>query len=154
MTHTHTPATSSQISYLESLATSRVISAPLPVFTTLSKSEASTLITTLKALPYVPRAPRAGAPASDLVEGIYFRDGEVYKVKKSSAGRMYALILRGSSWSYDPSNVRGLALENRITLEQASEFGIRTGVCAICGIPLTNLDSLERGIGPVCARRF
>ena len=151
---THSPATSSQISYLESLATSRVINAELPVFTTLTKSEASALISELKNLPYVPRAPRAGAPASDLVEGIYFRDGEVYKVKKSSAGRMYALILRGSSWSYDPSHVRGLALDNRITLEQASEFGIRTGVCAICGIPLTNLVSLERGIGPVCAGRF
>lgn len=150
----YSPATSSQIAYLESLATSRVISAPLPVFTTLSKSEASALISELKNLPYVPRAPRAGAPASDLVEGIYFRNNEVYKVKKSSAGRMYALILRGSSWSYDPSHVRGLTLENRITLEQASEFGIRTGVCAICGIPLTNLDSLERGIGPVCASRF
>jgi len=151
---THSPATSSQISYLESLATSRVISAELPVFTTLTKSEASALISELKNLPYVPRAPRTSAPASELTEGIYFVQGVVFKVKKSSAGRMYALKLVGSSWSYDSAHVRGLTLSHLITLEQASEFGIRTGVCAICGIPLTNLDSLERGIGPVCARRF
>ena len=151
---THSPATSSQISFLESLATSRVISAPLPVFATLTKSEASALIGELKNLPYVPRAPRTSAPASELVEGIYFSRDEVYKVKKSQAGRLYALKLVGSSWSYDSAHIRGLAIENRITLEQASEFGIRTGVCAICGIPLTNLDSLARGIGPVCAGRF
>lgn len=147
-------ATANQISFLESLATTRVISAELPVFATLTKAEASELIGKLKNLPYLPRAPRAGAPVSDLVEGIYFAQGEVYKAKKSGAGRIYALKLVGSSWSYDPSHVRGLAIENLITLEQASEFGIRTGVCAICGIPLTNLDSLERGIGPVCAKRF
>ena len=154
MTTTH--ATESQISYAQSLLASRVIPADFLVtgdLTALSKREASALIDSLRALPYAPRAPRAGAPASDLVEGIYFANNEVYKVKRSRAGRHYAEKLVGSSWSYDPTHVRGLTLANRITPEQASEFGIRTGVCAICGIPLTNLDSLERGIGPVCARR-
>jgi hypothetical protein len=146
-------ATENQISFLESLATTRVISTELPVFATLTKSEASELIGKLKNLPYLPR-PAKVAPANDLVEGIYFRDGEVYKAKKSSAGRIYALKLVGSSWSYDTAHVRVLTPSHLITLEQASEFGIRTGVCAICGIPLTNLDSLERGIGPVCAKRF
>lgn len=146
-------ATENQIAFLESLATTRVINAELPVFATLTKSEASELIGKLKNLPYLPR-PTKVVPVSNLVEGIYFVNDEVYKAKKSAAGRIYALKLVGSSWSYDPSHVRGLAIENLITLEQASEFGIRTGVCAICGIPLTNLDSLERGIGPVCAKRF
>lgn len=155
MTTTH--ATESQISYAQSLLASREVSdtfrATLGDITALSKREASALIDTLRSFPYAPRAPRTSAPTSDLVEGIYFANDEVYKVKRSSAGRMYALKLVGSSWSYDSAHVRGLTLAHRITPEQASEFGIRTGVCAICGIPLTNLDSLERGIGPVCARR-
>lgn len=37
--------------------------------------------------------------------------------------------------------------------EEATAYGFRTGECSICGIKLTNPESIERGIGPICAER-
>ncbi len=39
-------------------------------------------------------------------------------------------------------------------LEEAIRIGKATGRCCVCGIKLTNPESVERGIGPVCAERF
>lgn len=33
-------------------------------------------------------------------------------------------------------------------------YGKRTGQCGCCGRPLTAAESVERGIGPICATRF
>ena len=36
----------------------------------------------------------------------------------------------------------------------AKAYGLRFGSCSICGRELTNAESRERGIGPICAERF
>lgn len=36
----------------------------------------------------------------------------------------------------------------------AVAFGMRTGICSCCGAELTNKESIERGIGPICAGRY
>ncbi len=36
----------------------------------------------------------------------------------------------------------------------AARLGDETGVCAICGKELTDPESVERGIGPVCAGKL
>jgi Family of unknown function (DUF6011) len=36
----------------------------------------------------------------------------------------------------------------------AEAYGIETGVCCVCNATLTNKESIERGIGPICAERF
>lgn len=36
----------------------------------------------------------------------------------------------------------------------AEAYGIETGVCCICNATLTNKESIERGIGPICAENF
>lgn len=36
----------------------------------------------------------------------------------------------------------------------ATAFGLRTGVCGCCGRELTNAESRERGIGPICAQKY
>ena len=33
-------------------------------------------------------------------------------------------------------------------------YGRETGVCAICNLTLTNPESIERGIGPICAEKW
>lgn len=38
--------------------------------------------------------------------------------------------------------------------EAATAYGLRTGRCACCGAELTNAESRERGIGPICAERY
>ena len=39
-------------------------------------------------------------------------------------------------------------------IQSAVAYGQQTGICACCGRELTDPDSIERGIGPVCAERF
>lgn len=36
----------------------------------------------------------------------------------------------------------------------AERYGIETGTCCVCNVTLTNKTSIERGIGPICARKF
>jgi hypothetical protein len=39
--------------------------------------------------------------------------------------------------------------------EQAAvAYGKRFGQCSVCARELTNEDSINRGIGPICAERF
>jgi hypothetical protein len=39
-------------------------------------------------------------------------------------------------------------------LESAIAYGKRTGNCAVCSRDLTRHDSIDRGIGPICAERL
>jgi hypothetical protein len=36
----------------------------------------------------------------------------------------------------------------------AEAYGIETGICCICAATLTNKESIERGIGPICGEKF
>lgn len=95
--------------------------------------------------------------------GFYAKDGTVYKVQTSKAsGRNYALALVVSTtrsgeprgrWEYAAGVVFDLTAEHRLNVEQAAQAGRMTGVCVICGATLTDPESIERGIGPVCAKR-
>lgn len=38
--------------------------------------------------------------------------------------------------------------------EAAVRFSREYTVCAVCGSPLTDPESMERGLGPICAERF
>lgn len=38
--------------------------------------------------------------------------------------------------------------------DTAIAYGRRTGCCAVCGRQLDNKESVERGIGPICAEKF
>jgi hypothetical protein len=39
-------------------------------------------------------------------------------------------------------------------LEQAIAYGRKTGECSCCGRTLSDPESVERGIGPICATKF
>ena len=39
-------------------------------------------------------------------------------------------------------------------LKEAVAYGKRVGVCSICGRRLDNKESIDRGIGPICAEKF
>jgi len=98
---------------------------------------------------------------SEVEDGIYRKDDVVYKVQYNLAGtNLYAkrLVLDeegNGSWEY-AGGVRkvGLTPEHKMTLEQAKEFGALYGTCVACGRRLTNEESIEAGIGPVCASKF
>jgi hypothetical protein len=54
-----------------------------------------------------------------------------------------------------PSDMRAkIAATMTDPLAAAVAFGRRTGQCSCCGRELTNSESIDRGIGPICAEKF
>lgn len=100
--------------------------------------------------------------ATELEDGMYVLDGVIYKVQHAvhGSGRQYAKRLvpnspgERASFEYAPGMIRKLRPEHRMTMEQAKEFGALYGTCCQCGRVLTNEDSIEAGIGPICASKL
>ena len=114
-----------------------------------TRETATVLIDALMALPRLVEAP---APS-----GLHVLDGEVYRVVVSrGSGRPYALLLveAPGAFEYAPGAVRHLSEDTMMTLEEARDYGVRYGVCVACGRTLTNPESIEYGIGPVCRTRY
>lgn len=153
-------ASEKQVAFATRLATER--GAELPDnLTSLTPKQASELIDRLMALPKVARP-----AAAQLESGIYRTEsGEIYKVYWNQAKtRMLAKLLvvhsvvgdqaaRGS-FEYAGMADRFVRADQRMTLEQAKEFGAIYGVCVVCGATLTDEVSIANGIGPVCASRI
>lgn len=93
-----------------------------------------------------------------VAEGYYFHAGNVYKVRTSKTGNAYATVLTRDGnkgrWEYEQGAVWKLTAKDAITIQQAAEYGHLHGFCAICGLTLTDPASVERGIGPVCAKKL
>jgi len=49
--------------------------------------------------------------------------------------------------------LRRLTASMRMTLEEAKQYGALYGVCVRCGLTLTREESIERAMGPVCAKK-
>jgi hypothetical protein len=100
--------------------------------------------------------------ATKLEPGMYkTADGTIYKVQKAvTTGHTYAKKLvppaefgGKAEFVYAPGAMRGLLPEQRMTLDEAKEWGCSFGTCCVCGRTLTNDKSVADGIGPVCAGR-
>lgn len=105
-------------------------------------------------------AERVKSEANPVTEcGIYRNDNGVFRVKQGKAGRFYAERFvpdaerKSERFSYERGAIFGLTPAHRITLAQAVELGAQHGVCVVCGAELTDPTSIERGIGPVCAKK-
>lgn len=99
---------------------------------------------------------KAAPKAPAVTPGFYAHAGTVAEVVKSGAGRLYAKILNRDTWRFDyaPGVVTHLKPEDRLTLAQAAAMGKEWHHCGICGRELTNEDSIDRGIGPICANKL
>ena len=104
-------------------------------------------------------------PMGTVGEGFYKLGTQIFKVQENLHGtRTYAKALviveeydellgmdvKRGIWDYAPGAIRNLRAEHRLTKEQAAEFGKLYGVCCVCGRRLTNEESIEAGIGPIC----
>lgn len=101
-------------------------------------------------------------------EGMYRKAGTIYKVQKAvhGSGQTYAKRLVQTlvidkrtgkpkwKFEYAPGFVYELRSEHALTFEQAKEFGALYGTCCVCGATLTAEESIEAGIGPICATKF
>ena len=133
----------------------------------MSKRQASALIDTLIKLtemnygtPVAPVTRPAFVPRVAAPLGIYRQDDKIYCVRKArQSERVYAyqlILINGNEprWEYAAGKVYDLKVEEMISLEVAQEYGRRTGICCICGRFLTDEESVTKGIGPVCERKY
>lgn len=123
----------------------------------LTKTQATEVIAHLEST-YTGPEPE---PSDELEEGYYLKDGQVYKVVISKAGHAYAkaLILPEGGhgrarWEYAKGAIKSLTAADALTVEQAAELGHLHGYCMVCGRRLDNPESVERGIGPICANKL
>lgn len=156
-------ATAKQMAFIGRLCEERLLSADAYVGAT--KQQASAAIERLLAMPKAAPKAHPDAPvrqAAPLTDGMYFKDDVVYKIQKAvhGSGHLYAKRLvpgdgYGSKarFEYAPGAMKVLTLADRMTLEQAKEWGALYGTCCKCGRTLTDEGSIEAGIGPVCAQK-
>jgi hypothetical protein len=92
-----------------------------------------------------------------VTEGVYRRsaDGLMFRVQLSEKGNSYAkTLLPSGGWGYEKGAIYTLKQEERLSLAQLEEWGLSTGVCALCSRLLSTAESVARGIGPICAKRY
>jgi hypothetical protein len=137
---------------------------------TLTTAEASGLIDWLLQLRKKPVTTGPIATANGVeAEGVYVVDSVIVKMKRSKQSqRLYAMRLVeiggrrlteadtviNFEWEYAPALTNSVKLEDKMTTEQAKEFGIRYGKCMRCGRRLKDATSVERAIGPICFQWF
>ena len=72
-----------------------------------------------------------------------------------SLSPIYIGHLKASSTNLrDPGLVAALERAAKDPTAAARLYGQETGQCSCCGRELTRKESIDRGIGPVCAERF
>lgn len=114
---------------------------------------------------------RGGAISIDR-PGVFESGDAIYVVKQNRAKtRMYAkrlVELRDAQgdrltdagghvrfdFEYAPGAIYNLSEQDRMPESRAKDLHVRYGRCLNCGRTLKVAESLERGIGPVCAKSF
>lgn len=141
----------------------------------LSKAAASAVIDGLLKTPKVAKAqPKAESAPVVTEDGMYMIGDTIYKVQRAihGSGRLYAkvlVIVENAVWDEDnekivtpavvrfdraPGVIFKLRPEHRMTKDQAKEFGALYGTCVRCAATLTDEESIDRGMGPVCAGKI
>lgn len=100
---------------------------------------------------------RAAAAELPVNHGYVLADGTFARTYRGQAGDVRVKILTDDdSWQY---LARGLSVIARpdtrpITLDEAREIARRSHTCGHCGRGIETAESLERGLGPICAAKF
>ena len=115
----------------------------------------------------------AAKPKRVVEDGMYKLGDDIYKVQVAvhGSGNLYAkkLVITAPpsydgdgkvatpakvEFDYERGAISKLRAENKMTLDEAKAFGALYGTCCRCGATLTREESIEAGIGPICAGKF
>ena len=169
-----TPATDKQRQFIESLLAQRDLSGTVyenwtPDWTRATRQAASSVIDALLDLPRATEAPAPQATGSghpsEMQAGVYVYAGDQYArvYRGQQSGRMLAKrihfveIGEGTGVSYEYLGLAAKVLgpdAERLPVEEVGSLGIHSGTCLICGRRLDDPESVDRGIGPVCAANY
>lgn len=156
---TKVPATEAQISFLIKLLAEKIEDPAKSLDAIkwvnehrMSKATASAKISEYMAMPKVREA---FSSTPELDEGMYRMNDDIFKVYRTQAGHLATKQLTEDGFEYTGRKpLHSLTAEHRMTLDEAKAYGKVTGTCCNCGRTLTNEDSIEAGIGPICAGKF
>lgn len=116
-------------------------------------------------------------------DGFYVLNGETFKVQQNQTGtKLYAKrlvelfpenlkrslnpkkaiyewcrengVAKPARWEYEHGLIWRIGEAEKLNEADATMYGQLYGICRICGALLTNEDSIERGIGPICAGKL
>lgn len=110
-------------------------------------------------------------------DGMYKVGDTIYKVQKAvhGSGRLYAkrLVIEEpdcggcqnadycdppcpstGTFVYEAGAMARISPDDRMTVEEAADFGRLYGFCVRCGATLTDEESIARGMGPICAGKI
>lgn len=115
-------------------------------------------------------APRSSDDTPQAVVGIYEYEGELFAVRPSKTNPDRTVALRiivapsnrmnqdGAISKLTFERAKGMVYrlkeEHRLTHARAEELSIQYGNCICCGKGLKVAESVKRGIGPVCAKKY
>lgn len=157
------PATEKQVAFVKRLVEQK--GGTHPDYDALTKSNASSLIEELLAQPNA-SAPGKSAPDEEVnvPAGHYAVTGndgttDFYRVDRPTKGKWAGWTFVKLQVSDDYQRVSQAQsdtilkrIEEAGPREAAIRYGHELGKCSLCNRTLTNNDSIEAGIGPVCAR--
>lgn len=90
--------------------------------------------------------------------GMYTKNGQVFRVKSSKAGYLYAQLVTmfdgKPTYTFSQGTIKTLCADDKMTIEAAEAYSLKIGHCCCCGKELTNLKSVALGIGPVCRKKY
>lgn len=98
----------------------------------------------------------AKAAVEGLDEGVYAYEGDVFRVYPArQGGHLLAKRFNPETreWDYLGAASRFVSADMKMPLEDAMRFGLDFGICVCCARALTDPDSINAGIGPVCKKR-
>lgn len=166
------PATEKQFGFIKRLVAERHLNADVEKIVarhrrnamagTMTTRDASGLIEVLLAQPKKPTQ-----KAADPTPGVYSYAGDQYvrvyfgqKNGRTLAKRIH-MEQDGGDWTvtYEYLGLAARVLTpdttpERLSLEEVGSLGITTNHCLMCGRRLDDPESVDRGIGPVCARKY
>lgn len=165
------PATEKQVKFIKSLMSERVIDGSmvhdLKVSIdagTLTKDSATEKIGLMLVAPKRDKSSDhkvVSQPKVTPVPGYYVSEADTfYKVVESKAHKFYAKKFvvshsgQSALWVYAPGAINAYATWKKVSLTDATQFGIAHGFCLCCGRLLTDPNSVKAGIGPICAQKF
>lgn len=96
---------------------------------------------------------REAAQQLPVAHGYVLADGRYARTYHSPGNGVGVKVLTDSdAWERVPfADMRGA---RPITLDDAREIARRTKTCGHCGLTIETAESIERGVGPVCAKKF
>ena len=110
------------------------------------------------------KAPRATTPEekTDIEAGVYVSEESGFYIRVyfgQESGRMLAKQVSFNegtvSYAYLGAAIKHVTADyRRCTLEEVGALGQFSGTCAHCGRRLDDPESVDRGIGPVCAEKY